>query len=188
MESLKKGATLCLPGLRRGQPPFGAASSDVPAGDPPAPLAPAFLPGKWLKGGHLCKTGSARKWPRAPHLTEAAGRGWLGSTVSPTSGRSLRVSHALAPSHRSFALPVPRSHLAAGFSTLIPRELDSFSRPPRVRGHPHPHSAAPSRPRPAQRPRPRGSRKGLGYLGPRARDSERQQLLLSRRSSASLLS
>lgn len=126
--------------------------------------------------------GSGRKWPLAPTLPRLPGL----STFSPSSRRGPRVSRAPAPSQRA-------PHLASGSSTLIPRDpsgnREPFSRPPRVRGHPHPHRSALRSPGPFPLP-PRGApgrrvRNGPGYLGPRARDSERQQPLLSRRSSLS---
>lgn len=74
------------------------------------------------------------------------------------------------------------------FGLLLPpfRHLPPL-RPPPSSGDPRsPRSLFPLLP--LQRPQPGGLFKGLGYLGPQARDIERQQLLLSRRSSASLLS
>lgn len=108
-------------------------------------------------------------------------------------GHCLLVSQTLAPSHALFALVfllTPR-FLLQHLHSLFLREfglshaLHAFIapvfsvRPPR------------SLPLPAfvpATPRLRCLLIGLGYLGPQARDTERQQLLLYRRSSANVLS
>lgn len=161
MESLKKGATLCLPGLRLEQPHLGTASSGVHSLDPKTHLCLHFTL-KMAERGPPMENGFGKKMAPCspPYLCS---RGCLGSTFSPTSRRRLRVSHALAPSQRSFALVVP-SHTsllasAPSFPGTPPRiwnpshALHAFVATPILTTQPA-KVPAPSRPRPAAPPAP----------------------------------
>lgn len=118
---------------------------------------------------------------------------WVCSTLFPTSKRTFGQpsSCALSRSFRALVFLLTLRFLLQYLHSLVLREfglLTRSTRSSRLSSVCDPQSPRPFPPPSHKSPRPRCSFKGLGYLGPQARDTERQQLPLYRRSSANVLS
>lgn len=119
---------------------------------------------------------------------------WVCSTLAATSKGTVFWSAKLLRPLTLFSHLCSFSHLVSCFSTFIPYSSEnSDSLTPSTRSPPlssvfDPQDLCPFPPSSPQRPRLRSLLIGLGYLGPQARDTERQQLLLYWRSSTNVLS